>query len=113
MERVANQKSRQYVERLEEFQGSNMYAEWKHLSSLYVVYSYGEHFPMWVFDKDSYRWFGNKDKYSRTTSKQQSQSKPYGVDHWLDTEEMRLLVEQGNLHRYMAKKLGANLYGNS
>ena len=41
---------------------------------LYVVYSYGTHFPIYVYDHGVELWFGNVDKYSPTTSKHQTMS---------------------------------------
>jgi len=108
--RVSNNKARDKVNGLYEFQGSNTFAEW--LSSghheskkLYVVYSYGHHFPMYVYDDQEDKWVGNKDKYSQSTSRHQSQCKPSGDIHlWLDTEEIREVINNHGLVGYLINK---------
>lgn len=42
---------------------------------LYVVYSYGEHWPLFAWDNGE--WYENEDKYSPTTSKHHSQTHPH------------------------------------
>lgn len=38
----------------------------------YAVFSYGLHFPLWVYDYESAQWIVNSDKYSHTTSRQRN-----------------------------------------
>ena len=66
MDRIANKDCRSYVERKEEFEGSNLYA--RKIGKLYVVYSYGEHYPMFLFRKGW--WYENIDSSSRSTERQ-------------------------------------------
>jgi hypothetical protein len=78
MQRISNSKARTVVNSMEEFKGSNTFAVWEN-PVCYAVYSYGKHFPMYVFDVTcSHAWFGNYDKYSSSTSKHQSQLRPSG-----------------------------------
>ena len=94
--RVSNNKAIEYVEKLEEFDGSNTMGRWVGDENLYVVYSYGSHFPMYIYDKEQGKWLGNKDKYSRSTTRHQSQLRPSSIGLWVDTEEMQSIVrEQG------------------
>ena len=58
--RVSNNKAIEYVEKLEEFDGSNTMGRWVGDENLYVVYSYGSHFPMYIYDKEQGKWIGNK-----------------------------------------------------
>jgi hypothetical protein len=102
--RVSNNKAREYVEKLEVFQGSNTFAKWLEVGNgrqdadkLYVVYSYGSHFPMYIYDKEQGKWLGNKDKYSRSTTRHQSQLRPSSVGLWLNTDEMKDVVWHGGL----------------
>lgn len=110
-ERVSNSNCSYYVKNKEEFIGSNMYAAERLVGSLfdgtrvYVVYSYGEHFPMWIYDYQTGQWYGNKDKFSITTSKQQNQSRPDRVSRWFDTDEMKDIVYNGGLTKSIAAKL--------
>ena len=74
--KTSNIKADQYTSQQMEFKGSNTFGEWN--NDCYVVYSYGYHFPMYVFKGG--KWYENSDKYSQTTSKQQTQLRPYSMD---------------------------------
>ena len=78
MERIANKDCRSAVENRKEFNGSNLFARWH--GKVYVVYSYGEHYPMFLWiapDRADGGWYENSDKYSRSTSKHHSQARPF------------------------------------
>jgi hypothetical protein len=108
--KVANKNARQYVDGLKEFEGSNIFAEHTATLSpskknLYVVYSYGYHFPMYIYDIQAGMWIGNEDSYSMSTSRQQSQCRPSeGIECWLPTNEMKEYVRRGSLMNYMEVK---------
>ena len=87
--RVANKNASKYVDELKTFQGSNTFAE-EHTDNLYVVYSYGYHFPMYVKYRNT--WYENNDKYSVSTSKQQSQSRPNAKTKLLNTKQLKELI---------------------
>jgi hypothetical protein len=86
---VANCRCRKLVEQKVPFQANNIFARVLRtydipaypgqmgLAVLYVVYSYGLHFPMYVYDYAADKWYENTDKYSSTTSKQQGQARPW------------------------------------
>ena len=105
MKRVANNKARDYVNGLKEFQGSNMQGKWLRVGNgreyeheVYVVYSYGSHFPMYIYDAKEQKWLGNSDKYSRSTTRQQSQARPSGqIDVWYNTDDMKEVIYHGGL----------------
>lgn len=62
---------------------------------LYVVYSYGEYFPMYIYDYLTNSWYGNSDKYSRSTTEHQDQCRPTYDNNaitWMDTEDMKWVV---------------------
>lgn len=99
--RVANSKARSYVQRRVEFRGSNTFARevcTEH-SVVYAVFSYGEHFPMFVAETtadNQTHWYANTDKYSRTTSKQFGQLHPHvGSMVPMDTDRMKHLARGG------------------
>lgn len=74
VEKIANGEAGAYVENRIPFKGSNL--EGKTLDNGdYVVLSYG-YYPLWYFNMENREWFGNADKYSVSTSKQMSQSRP-------------------------------------
>lgn len=74
----------------------------------YVVYSYGAHFPIYCYDRNTGQWFGNKDKYSRTTTNHQSCAWPSGVSHerisWVDTRTLQTIALYG-FTGYVAERM--------
>lgn len=106
--RVANKDAWKYVDTLEDFTGSSMWGEWLQVGhssddktwvhyDLYCVFSYGSHFPMYVFDKAYGGWLGNEDKYSRSTTRHQSQTRPDNIKTWLSTDDMKKVIRFGGL----------------
>ena len=94
--RCSNSEVRRYVMYRDVFETNNktMFGEWQG-DKTYAVYSYGYHFPMYVWDAQAGVWIGNKDKYSRTTSCHQGYARPSNITHWFDTETCRLVVGDG------------------
>ncbi len=86
--RIANKNAHFYVDEKMEFQGNNIFACW--LDGMYIVYSYGIHFPIYVFKEGE--WYGNEEKYSVTTSKHQSQTRPNAQIKWVKTEELYMII---------------------
>lgn len=82
----------------------------KDKGDLYVVYSYGEHFPMYVYDKFVELWFGNYNKYSPTTSKHQTLARP-DVDeiNMLSTEELSMLIRLGGYREFCSDRCVTNM----
>jgi hypothetical protein len=115
--RVANCNCRDSVESRTPFEGSNMYANWQaysvntesEYSSNYVVYSYGSHFPMYVYCEVTDQWFGNNGRYSRTTSRHQTQARPHNTNGkpiiWLTTEQLIDITNHGFVG-FTCKQLG-------
>lgn len=105
MDKVSNAKCREYVQQRKPFRGSNLWGEWvvgltPLAPSRYVVYSYGQHFPLFVYTHDC--WFENEDKYSVSTSKHRTQSHPLCPTVLLSTHWMRTLADWG--YEAIAKK---------
>lgn len=112
MKRIANKDARQYVESKTPFTGSNMFAETVETQNtcVYVVYSYGAHFPMYIAEwekgtnPDTALWYRNVDKYyvggkvSQSTERQKSQARPFNIDYQfseMTTEAMRVMAVHG------------------
>lgn len=76
--RTSNHKAHELVIAREPFKGSHTFAEWNGRGQ-YVVFSYGRHFPLFVYDSTTREWYQNSDKYSRTTSKHKVQLHPRGI----------------------------------
>ena len=101
--RTSNTKARLLVNGLTDFKGSNTFAETNAPTEtrptyLYVVYSYGYHFPMYIaewFEGGTPTWYENTDKYSRSTTRQQSQCRPSSPTIPMTTEQMKQLSRHG------------------
>jgi hypothetical protein len=74
------------------------------MGDLYIVYSYGFHFPMWVYDYAISKWIGNESKYSTSTSKQQSKTRPDDVSFWLDTDALKHMIGKGGFVEYKLRE---------
>lgn len=75
--RTTNRNARNYVANGVPFQNSNgqLFGRWE-TPSLYVVYSYGEHWPLFAWDEQAKEWLENYDKYSVTTSRHRTCAHP-------------------------------------
>lgn len=108
--KIANRDARRAVQNHRAFTASNLYGVTKHhqrtliasdlsetpyyvVSRYYVVYSYGEHYPMFIYVDG--QWFENEDNYSPTTSKHRTQAHPHEPTFPLSTQWMQVLAEQG------------------
>ena len=60
---------------------------------------------MYVFDYDTREWYANKDKYSSTTSKHQSQCRPrFEIARKFNTEDLKKLIARGGMVEYVKWK---------
>ena len=103
IKRIANRDARGYVERREPFHGSNLMAEKYNDGTLYVVYSFGTHHPLFVFDENAGQWYENMTYASRTTSKHRTQCRPNGEDIIpLCLNDMKFVEQHGAVGVIMA-----------
>ena len=112
--KIANKNASESVNNRDAFQGSNIFAEViRHFTcgcneNLYVVYSYGYHFPMYVYDYDTREWYENSDGYSPTTSKHQSQCRPrFEIAREFSTAELKKLISCGGIAEWVKWKAAA------
>ena len=102
--KTSNRNCRAQVQQRNAFTASNIFAEYittnADLSTLdtcrYVVYSYGRHFPMYIYEGG--HWYANIDKYSPSTSRHQSQANPCTGQTQampMTTEQMQTIVRWG------------------
>ena len=85
MSQIKNSDAHKFIQRREAFTGSNLYAEWStttdpEAGKLYIVYSYGIHWPLWIYCPLTEKWYENTSKFGPTTSKHKSQSDPRVTD---------------------------------
>jgi hypothetical protein len=103
LERINGRTCRAWVTERTPFKNSNgqLYGQWEGLdgrdnaSARYVVYSYDQHWPLFVYDNDRALWFENSDRYSRTTSKHRMQAHPLCDTLKLDCQQMISLARNG------------------
>lgn len=99
--RIANGKCREAVTNKQAFKGDNLFGVQE--EGWYVVYSYEKPFPpflycfpIYAYSKGDEKWYGNRDKYSSSTRKHQSQAKPLGVEiEYVSTEKLIEMIERG------------------
>jgi len=71
--KTTNSKSRVFTQAKQAFEASNLRAV--HRDGLYIVYSYSW-YPLFVCNMETGEWLENSERYSPSTSRQQSQSHP-------------------------------------
>lgn len=106
--RVANSNARKYVQQRKPFRGNNTYGAC--IEDRYVVYSYGEHWPLFVYDDG--RWFANSDRYSRSTSKHRTQLHPLTDCTPLPLSGICDLADYGFLGTLTRRLVGEEAYAN-
>lgn len=112
---VSNRDMHEYVIRLQPFENhtGSCHGQWRGKdedATGYAVYSYGSHFPIYFYSVEADRWFGNADKYSRTTTNHQSRTRPCDSRDitWMGTGNLKYLVTHGYV-AYVANRM--NLKG--
>ena len=113
MARISNSDVSREVQGKRPFMTNNqtMFGEWKRVEGgdnpkdVYAVYSYGYHFPMYIYDEEAGVWVGNKDKYSRTTTTHQTKARPNApIEQWFSTDTMKRILYNG-LAGVVAKRM--------
>ena len=81
MSKISNKEMRAKVEFMTEFDNKNRscFARRFEDAGIYAVYSYGQHWPLWVYDWNASQWYENVDKYSVTTTRHASHTRPYDL----------------------------------
>ena len=103
MKRTTNKDCGELVEKREAFNGAwhprftrgTIFARWH--GNVYVVYSYGDHYPMFLWippDKPDGGWYENSDGYSRSTSKHHSNARPLAANiiQHASTQDLKDLI---------------------
>jgi hypothetical protein len=99
---VTRQQARAKVQALEAFKTSNgqLFGRWETYHPVgtpsphrYVVYSYGEHWPLFISCDGV--WYGNANKRSPTTSQHHGYTHPHTNVVWLTCGEMKKLASWG------------------
>lgn len=75
---LTNREVRKYVAKRLPFENNNktLFGEWV-TDDTYAVYSYGRHWPLFVWERTTERWYENEEKYSVTTTRHRTHTNPY------------------------------------
>lgn len=94
--RINGRHSRGYVQRTEPFKNSNgqLYADWIS-NDRYCVYSYGPHWPLFIYVPEVDTWFENEDRHSTTTYKHRTYAHPHCPTVLLSLKQMTVLDRLG------------------
>lgn len=77
-----------------EYRGERITVE-QSIPPRYCVYSYGYHYPLYVYDYEACQWFGNADKSTPTTERHKRKFQPYSVAQWVDTPTLNSIAISG------------------
>lgn len=87
----------------------SVWGEWQesHGNHLYIVYSYGRHFPLYIYDEQAKQWYGNNEYYSRTTSRHKTLAKPQTANEFPRYGLMMLhtIINQGGIAGAVARRI--------
>ena len=62
----------------------------------YAVYSYGKSYPLYVYENETDKWFGNETKSTPTTEKHKKYAEPSSPIHqWHNTIMLHKIIELG------------------
>jgi len=96
MQRINGRKARDYTTDRKDFRNSNGQLYGLTLpSGDYVVYSYGQHWPLYLFREG--QWYGNEDRYSSTTSHHRTYAMPRFTAkpiQWMGKDELQRLIRE-------------------
>ncbi len=106
--RVSNREAATLVQRREQFYANNhtLYGVKCWDGGLYVVYSYGPHFPLVVWDPAA-GWLHNQDHYSATTARHAVAIGARSLGEPRSTSALIALVRAGGVVNAVAERLAA------
>ena len=114
--KTSNRDASNYTTLMQSFDGSNTFGRWRHkdlwqpADELYIVYSYGEHHPMYIYSTLLKEWFENGDRQLETqsTKRHYTQLKPRNTATTLKSHlYMKKLAQQGVVETTKDRVLGS------
>jgi len=109
-DRIENAQAGRYAAEKKPFLSHNktLMGDWES-GTLYVVHSYGRHFPIYIYDKSVDMWFANTNTASSTTSRHKTHAFPSGLPHhditWLGLDDMHKIIRAGSYAGYVGKRI--------
>jgi hypothetical protein len=112
------QECAELVRKKEPFTFNNMYGQLRNehmIGSLsapptYTVYSYGGHYPMYVYDYEACQWYGNADKSTATTERHKNLVRPYSVAQWVDNNTLQRIAYGGIVNTTALRMMNPELF---
>lgn len=90
-----------------EFDGNSMFGRWVN-DNLYAVFSWGSHWPLYVYCKESNRRLANFEKYSSSTSRHaRIVRNNVHVDSEVGVEQLKSIISAGSVSKWVARNLDA------
>ena len=80
----------------------------RQLPGLYIVYSWGTHWPLYIYDDSVDQWYGCNEKHARSTSRHANVCQPVPCEEieWCNNSAMiRKALAGSELHRVTKKVL--------
>lgn len=108
MSHIPNRNARAYVADKLPFTGSNLTGFSSNQGALYVVQSYGPHWPLLVFDHAARLWIENSERYhAPTTRRHAALVRQPNITRFMPTDELISLIRAGSLANYVAQMFTA------
>lgn len=104
---ITTRNARALVEARKNFKAANIFGQ--NWGPLYAVYSYGTHWPLFIYDSLSNKWFENEDRYSNTTSRHRSLTRPAARTELRSCSWMKDCLEAGGERLLEESRLLASL----
>lgn len=104
---LTTRNARALVQVRKNFKAANIFGQ--NWGPLYVVYSYGTHWPLYIYDSLSDKWFENEDRYSTTTSKHRTLTRPNAKTLLRSCSWMKACIEAGGADLLEEQRLLASL----
>jgi hypothetical protein len=99
--RTTNGKCEKFVEERVPFNASNLYAQWEYPitkgePAMYVVYSWGKHFPLYIWEPVEREWFKNTTGSTNSTHQHRYDAGIANTKYLpLDTDTMIDIITRG------------------
>jgi hypothetical protein len=74
---LTNREVRHFVQAKTPFQNrkGTIFGRWS-TDDTFAVYSYGEHWPLFVYERTTDKWYENEDRYGVTTTRHRTHTHP-------------------------------------
>lgn len=98
--RTSNTNCKEFVRKCLPFKASNLYGEWvyphnEEEPAMYVVYSWGTHFPLYIWEPVERAWLGNTTGSTTSTQQHRWDARPDSGVLPIDLDTMLEIIHEG------------------